>query len=607
MAQEWYIDYGDRVDGPVSSQELTRRASDGRLRPGDRVSQDRRKWAEASRVKGLTFLSRSPPGVKDTSVMEEPAATPTTPGYELLSYLGAGACGVVYKARQVKLDRIVALKMVKLTERTKPSMIARFEKEAVALAKLQHPNIVNIFDAGRTSEQFFFAMELLAGEDLAHRIHGRGPLDERTSWAIARQAASALAHAASVGIYHRDIKPANLFLVKMPTGYGLPPDLPLVKVMDFGLALTQRTEQDQTGPDRLTQAGTVVGTPAYMAPEQFKTPDIDHRADIYSLGATVLHALDGQPPFDGPTVWDVMLRKAEGKPPIPTKPVAPETAELLAAMLAPTLTDRVATYEDLIDRIDQLPAMRGIVSTSAPSHAALPIPTPPPEKRRTRKPIFLGLAGVGVLAAAGVGGWFALGDGGKPEPGKPQVRYVRGDHAEYLFNGQSQLSWVPLGGEVQIVQDEEDVPVLEIEKGVKRSFPPIPDYELTLGLDLHKAKSAELSLNPSSGTDRDSRITVRISRTQGIEFGTSANGKFTGLGTPLPFPSTAELDGKRSYRELRIAHTGDVWHAWFDGKPIGESDAKLPQAAELRIITDGGSVRIESPLLQALRAEPTGP
>ena len=390
MAQEWYVETAAGVDGPLSAQEFAARAADGRVRPSDRVSRDGHRWTAANRVKGLQFPDPAPNGSQTGSSASSTetaafAMAETTPGYELLSFLGSGACGVVYKARQVKLDRIVALKMVKLTGNTPPSLTARFEKEAVSLARLQHPNIVNVFDAGRHGKQFFFAMELLAGEDLAHRIHTSGPVDERTAWAIARQTAAALAHAAGHGIYHRDVKPANLFLVPMPTGFGLPADLPLVKVMDFGLALTQRPEQDTTGPDRLTQAGTVVGTPAYMAPEQFKSPDVDHRADIYSLGATVFHALAGRPPFDAPTVWDVMLQKAEGTVPRPGPSVSPAAADLIEAMLASKLDDRIGSYDELVRRIDALPAMTGL--TTAGGSSVLAIPSTPPKPRRIWRPV----------------------------------------------------------------------------------------------------------------------------------------------------------------------------------------------------------------------------
>ncbi|MGL6096788.1 MAG: serine/threonine-protein kinase, partial [Fimbriiglobus sp.] len=273
MAQQWFIDYGTWVDGPLTSRELQDRAAVGRLRPTDKVSPDRQRWRDAGNIKGLTFpaptvaaasTSNIPTALMPPSAFAAdgtpdlppttpsmPLDAPNLPGYEMLGALGFGGCGIVYKARQTKLDRVVAIKTVQLTGRPDPKATARFEKEAMSLARLQHPNIVNVFDSGRHDGLVYFAMELLKGEDLGLRIGRVGRLDERTTWAVARQTAAALAHAAAEGMYHRDVKPANLFLVPMPTGFGLPADLPMVKVTDFGLAIT-RQDQDAAGGERLT-------------------------------------------------------------------------------------------------------------------------------------------------------------------------------------------------------------------------------------------------------------------------------------------------------------------------------------------------------------------
>lgn len=273
------------------------------------------------------------------------------PGYELLSVIGSGASSKVFRARQVKTDRLVALKVRLAGPAADPVLTARFETEAAVLGKLQHPNIVQILHCGNCDGRLFMAMELLTGEDLDQRLRRTGPLEERTSWAIARQTATALAHAATQGIIHRDVKPANLFLVAGPPGEP-PREVPLVKVTDFGLAHVQR--KFGTPDQRLTVPGELLGTPTYMAPEQYREAgEVDHRADIYALGATVLHALEGQPPFGGPTIWDVMARKME---PVPRfgPLVSAASAELLTAMLAPKPNDRIATYEELLNRIDRL-------------------------------------------------------------------------------------------------------------------------------------------------------------------------------------------------------------------------------------------------------------
>src|SRR5207237_231941 len=191
--------------------------------------------------------------------------------------------------------RVVALKVFQLEALGNPTMAARFDKEAVTLARFQHPNIVQVYDYGYHDGRLYIAMELLEGEDLGQRLQRHGPLSERLAWAIARQAAVALEHAAGHGVVHRDVKPANLFLSLSTTGLGLPRDVPMVKVTDFGLALTKWNEKIAEG--RLTDPGTVLGTPVYMAPEQYRgDAELNYRVDIYGLGATVFHALAGRPP-----------------------------------------------------------------------------------------------------------------------------------------------------------------------------------------------------------------------------------------------------------------------------------------------------------------------
>jgi hypothetical protein len=226
MAQEWYIDAGGQVEGPVSASELRDRAASGQLAPTDPVSEDRVTWKPANTVPDLIFPTARQRQLLETVVSGSVPAGPASvsggptipivsvPGYQILDTLGTGGCGVVYKARHQSLNRIVALKTVLMPDRASYDLLERFKQEAVALARLQHPNIVVVYDSGvceTPKDQVYFAMELLDGEDLDQRIERSGPLDERTAWFIARQTAAALAHAAKSGIIHRDIKPANLF------------------------------------------------------------------------------------------------------------------------------------------------------------------------------------------------------------------------------------------------------------------------------------------------------------------------------------------------------------------------------------------------------------
>ena len=219
--------------------------------------------------------------------------TEVVPGYEILSVLGQGGMGVVYRARQLNLKRIVALKTVLVNQMGQKTALERLEQEAQALARLTHPHIVAAYDFGRHEGRLYFAMELVLGEDVYKLIRRRGPLDEWAAWGMVRQAAAGLAHAAQHGIVHRDIKPANLLLVDPPTGFPLPAGLPMVKIADFGLAQLAASTDERT---RLTSASDTVGSPNYMSPEQLLGEPVDLRTDIFSLGATAFHMLTGKPP-----------------------------------------------------------------------------------------------------------------------------------------------------------------------------------------------------------------------------------------------------------------------------------------------------------------------
>jgi hypothetical protein len=603
MARAWYVEAGGRVDGPLSTRELRAWAAAGRLRPADRVSRDRRKWVPASRIKGLAFapetatphatVPATPPPAARTVVCEDPLL----PGYELLGRVGAGSCGVVWKARQLQLDRVVAVKTVAVDPAKSRTAAARFEREALALAQLRHPNIVQVYDAGRVGGRVFFAMELLDGEDLDRRVARAGPLDEHAAWWVARQTAAALAHAAGHGISHRDVKPANLVLTPPPTGFALPPGVPLVKVTDFGLAHTAPPAGDPAA-GRLTANGVIVGTPVYMAPEQFATPDVGPRADIYALGATVFHALAGRPPFDAPTIWDVMVRKVETFPRL-GPPVSAESAELVAAMMATDPAERVADYDELLARIDALPVMRA----GSGERAAVAAPAAP---RRRRWLLAGGVGWLAVAAGTAAVAWPGRGQPG-PEPAAApagRAEFVSTGRTEELFNGQTMLGWTPAGGQAwELVRDEEKTPVLTGAGAVRRAFHAFPSYRLIVGLDLYKAAAAEVTVAVPDGPDAP-RYGVRLTRAGGAVFGkrAGAGGAFEPAGAGVPLPSAAELDGKSPYLEVRCDRAGGRWRVWFRGKPLGDvPDDGGPAAAELRVAAEGGPVRLDSARLEELR------
>jgi eukaryotic-like serine/threonine-protein kinase len=212
--------------------------------------------------------------------------------YRLLERLGTGTTGEIFKARHVRMDRLVALKIIHQDLIDSPKAVERFAREARAVAQLAHPNIVVVHDADQVGDVHFLAMEYVKGTDLSRMVHRGGPLPIGQACDFARQAAEALQHAFERGVIHRDVKPGNL----MVTRAG--PDQPrVVKILDFGLA---RFESETGQHGRLTQVGHLVGTVDYIAPEQAENArTADTRSDVYALGCTLYFLLAGKPPFGG--------------------------------------------------------------------------------------------------------------------------------------------------------------------------------------------------------------------------------------------------------------------------------------------------------------------
>ncbi|MBZ0102646.1 MAG: serine/threonine protein kinase, partial [Thermoanaerobaculia bacterium] len=215
--------------------------------------------------------------------------------YEIVGEIGRGAMGAVWRARDPKLGREVAIKTIAAAMSggdDRAEISARFEREARVAAQLAHPNIVGIYDAGTEGDSLFLVMELVEGETLGHRLAtGRFPAAGE-ALEIAAQAADALSCAHEAGVIHRDIKPANLLIGRDGR----------VKVSDFGVAkaVSERTE--------LTRTGMMVGSPAYMAPEQIKGMQLDGRSDLFSLGVVLFEMLCGRKPFPADTVTTLVYQ-----------------------------------------------------------------------------------------------------------------------------------------------------------------------------------------------------------------------------------------------------------------------------------------------------------
>jgi serine/threonine protein kinase len=286
----------------------------------------------AALAAGAAVLPTLPPSIPAIQAPAEatrplselPAAPIQVPGYEVLAEVGRGGMGVVYKARQLRPDRIVALKMLLAGRHAEPKERTRFLHEAEAVAQLQHPNIVPLYEAGQHDDLPYFTLEFVAGGNLANLLQGK-PLPPRDAARLVEQLARGMQYAHERGIIHRDLKPANI-LLQRDEGGGMkdetktigPSDSSLIphpssllpKITDFGLA---KIIADSTA---LTSTGAVFGTPSYMAPEQARgeAKQVSAAADIYALGAILYECLTGRPPFQGPTTADALLQVLQDEP-----------------------------------------------------------------------------------------------------------------------------------------------------------------------------------------------------------------------------------------------------------------------------------------------------
>ncbi len=272
--------------------------------------------------------------------------------YRILSKIGEGGMGAVYLARDLTLEREVALKIIAPRLAKNPKLMARFKIEAVAQARLTHPNVVTIYSFEQVGDLYFIVMEYIDGKSLKTMIES-GELDIKESLEIFKQILAGVSFAHSRGVIHRDIKPANVLITK--TG--------IAKIGDFGIAKLE-------GVEGLTRAGTSLGTPLYSAPEQILGRKVDHRADIYSLGVVLFEMLTGRPPFVSETGSDYEIQKAhiEKKPPRPSSlnpEIPPVLDKIVMKCLEKDPSRRFSSVDELRRTIEQVFPSTGYTPTSS--------------------------------------------------------------------------------------------------------------------------------------------------------------------------------------------------------------------------------------------------
>ncbi|MFH1730035.1 MAG: protein kinase [Planctomycetota bacterium] len=373
--------------------------------------------------------SDAPRGSEEPTEEPSEEGPPGIDGYEILQKLGEGGMGSVWLARQTSLERLVAIKILPPVFSRSEKLVARFRREALATAKLNHPNIVSAIDVGAQEREgepdlYYFVIEYVDGESLEDIIERTGKIEAMRAAQIAIDVATALDHAWSeAGIVHRDIKPANILITKAGE----------VKLADLGLA---RSSYENAG---LTTAGLAIGTPHYASPEQaLGKAEVDVRSDIYALGATLFHMVTGRPPFEGDSAAAVMVRHVNEDAPLCTA-VNPLVSQWLAAVAAKmmkrdpaeryqtpgelradlerfTSGDRPLAYTRILDARE-----RGAFSSAPPEVFTAARPGAEVARRARRGPRHWphAIGSLLLLAAVGFGLWYFT--KGPAPPGAPAL------------------------------------------------------------------------------------------------------------------------------------------------------------------------------------------
>jgi serine/threonine protein kinase/tetratricopeptide (TPR) repeat protein len=344
-------------------------------------------------------VSPPPPASPASAFSLPPLASGTIIGnrYEILQILGEGGMGAVYKSRDIELNRVIALKVIRPELASNPEILQRFKQELILARQVTDRNVIRIFDLGEASGMKFITMEYVEGQSLYQILHKQGKLPVPEALEIMRQMLSGLAAAHREGVIHRDLKPGNI----MRDAQGR------VVVMDFGLA------RSLVG-DGMTRTGTMMGTMEYMSPEQAQAKELDARSDIFTVGLIAYELLTGKMPYHADSVVASLPKRMQERaaPPSDWDASIPQpVSDLVSRCLERDPAERWQSAQEILDRIDEIQGKRPMsVMTSRPpvSLSAPPVSIPPQTPAASpdwTKRFVIPLAALVVLAAAGITGW----------------------------------------------------------------------------------------------------------------------------------------------------------------------------------------------------------
>ncbi len=424
---------------------------------------------------------------------------PQIAGYRILEEVGRGGMGNVFRAEQTSLHREVALKVLSRELTKDPAFVARFVAEARAAAKLQHPNVVQVFDVDHDGETYFYAMELMHEGSLEDFLKQQGRMPVERALRVVSDAASGLAYAESLGIVHRDIKPDTLMLDQ----HGA------VKIADLGLASTVEETEDKA-----------IGTPHFMAPEQVLKKEIDHRTDLYALGCTFYRLVTGKTPFRGQTVKDILRAqvKDEAEPAHKSTPDVPtEVSAIIQKLMAKDPAARYQTANDLLEEIAVL--------------------LQPPAK----KGLWIGLAAAAALVAGGAIYWAVT------KPVEKSTEYIKYDDPE-----KQQFADEIVRLKQAAVQDKAAIAVLStrvsgltgepLATALDKVAGEHPDTKAaTDARALAEAVRKELAEQARLVEQRRGRITFHLTTLQKNAEGPQESGDFTAALKAIDAPAPADL------------------------------------------------------------------